>query len=404
MKERMQHICTSLILCINLIILPSSIQAALFVNEKAIEKNRQLVEEGHIELKKAVNVLLSYADELMIKGPYSVVYGKKNPAGGDPHDYCSMSPYWWPDPEKPDGLPYVRKDGQVNPERLKYDKTQSSELHNTVEILTMAYLYSGDSRYAQRAEYLIRIWFLEDSTRMNPNMNYAQFVPGRSEGRSFGIIESRVFLYVLDYASILFKNNELTHDTYKGLINWAEEFLDWLMTSPHGKKERKAKNNHGSWFDVQAMGFAILTQQDNVIRDIAGNLYRSRIKKHILHDGRQPEELKRTRSFFYSGFNLNAITRIYLLAMLNFSLSDSDNEKVLSEIQHALDYLYPYAIKPESWPFKQIGSFEDGRYMLAQTLLILDPFFPDMKYNRRAAKIPLSDVNRQILILRHGIF
>jgi hypothetical protein len=382
----------------------SALSAGFFPDESVILSNKRYAEKGNAEIKEAIDNLIRQANDKMTAGPFSVIYGKTNPAGGDPHDYCSMSPYWWPDPDKPDGLPYIRKDGLINPERLEYDKTQSADLQDAVETLTLAYVYTGDSRYAQRAADLIRIWFLDDSTRMNPNMNYAQFVPGRHEGRSYGIIESRVFLTVLNCAQVLSVKNELSSEVYEELMVWTADFLHWLMTSDHGKKERKAVNNHGSWFDVQAMGFAMLTQQNDIINDVAKTLYRSRIKKHILPDGRQPEELQRTRAFFYSGFNLNAITRIYCMAMSNQALSVSESDKIFAGIQRALNYLYPYAIAPESWPYDQIRSFDNGRFMLADVLLMLNSSFPDSAYAEKAARIPLADADRQILILRYGFF
>ncbi len=378
-------------------------EPSLFISLQHIGENRLKVENGDAILKSAVQRLLNKAEIMLSAGPYSVVYGKANPAGGDPHDYCSMSPYWWPDPEKTDGLPYIRKDGQVNPERMLYDKTQSADLHEAVETLTLAYLYSNDSRFAQRAGYLIRVWFLEDSTRMNPNMTYAQFIPGRSEGRNFGIIESRNFLYVLDYASILHFKGELSQKTYDELMQWAGEFLDWLMTSDHGMKERKTTNNHGTWFDVQAMGFASLANRVDVMTDIAGFFCRTRVKKHILKDGRQPEELERTRAFSYSVFNLRAMTQFYQLVLGTDILPDKDRVKILEGIIRAVDYLYPFALNPASWPYEQLRGFDGGRAGLVEILLVLNRYHPDGDYLKKARRIPLTEQDRDYLILRYGM-
>lgn len=378
-------------------------EPSLFISLQHIEENRLRVQKEDAILKPAVQRLLNKGEIMLSAGPYSVVYGKANPSGGDPHDYCSMSPYWWPDPDKPDGLPYIRKDGQVNPERNLYDKPQSADFHEAVETLTLAYLYSNDSRFAQRAVYLIRVWFLEDSTRMNPNMTYAQFIPGRSKGRNFGIIESRNFLYVLDYASILYFKGELTQKTYDELMQWAGDFLDWLMNSDHGIKERKTSNNHGTWFDVQAMGFACLAKRVDVMQEIAGSFYSTRVKKHILKDGRQPEELERTRAFSYSVFNLRAMTQFYQLAVGADILSDKERLKILEGINRALDYLYPFALNPGSWPYEQLQGFDGGRAGLVEVLLVLNRYHPNKKYLEKARRIPLPEQSRDYLILRYGM-
>ncbi|MDD5582507.1 MAG: alginate lyase family protein [Candidatus Marinimicrobia bacterium] len=378
--------------------------SSLFISHEVIEKNQLKAETNNDTIQLAIQQLIRKAKRELTLGPYSVVYSKVNPLNVDPHNYSSVSTYWWPDPEKPEGLPYIRKDGVVNPERDFYDKKQSVDFHKGIETLTLAYLYSDDSIYAQRAFYLIRVWFIEDSTRMNPNMKYAQFVPGRSEGRSFGIIESRNFLYVLDYASILHQKGELSTETYQDLMHWAETFLDWLLTSDHGKKEKEAINNHGTWFDVQAMGFAILTNRKDVINEIAGSFYKRRVKNHILRDGQQPEELKRTKAFFYSTFNLLAITQFYQLALHANALPDKNRDSILKSIHQAIDFLYPYALNPEKWPYEQIQGFEGGQACLAEVLLVLGNLYPQENYIHRAKKIPLPLEIRNDLIIKYGIF
>jgi hypothetical protein len=403
LKCSIQCLITALILFYSQALGTPTAEPSLFINLQHIEENRLTVERNHDILKPAVQKLLKKAEIMLSAGPYSVVYGKANPAGGDPHDYCSMSPYWWPDPDKPDGLPYIRKDGQVNPERNLYDKPQSADFHEAVETLTLAYLYSNDSRFAQRAVYLIRVWFLEDSTHMNPNMTYAQFIPGRSKGRNFGIIESRNFLYVLDYASILYFKGELSSKTYDELMQWGGDFLDWLMNSDHGIKERKTSNNHGTWFDVQAMGFACLAKRVDVMQEIAGSFYKTRIKKHVLKDGRQPEELERTRSFSYSVFNLRAMTQFYQLAYGADILPDKERVKMLEGINRAVDYLFPYSLNPESWPYEQLRGFDGGRAGLVEVLLVLNRYHPDGDYLEKARRIPLTEQDRDSLILRYGM-
>lgn len=48
-------------------------------------------------------------------------------ASGNKHDYYSFPPYWWPNPDTQDGLPYIRKDGQTNPD-ANSDATDKNRL------------------------------------------------------------------------------------------------------------------------------------------------------------------------------------------------------------------------------------------------------------------------------------
>ena len=119
----------------------------------------------------ARKALFARADAALAGPDYSVVDKLKLPPSGDKHDYMSIGPYWWPDPSKPDGEPYVRRDGKVNPERdtNAFDTTALESMSASVEALTLAYYFSDDPRYAQRAAQLLRVWFLDPATRMNPN-------------------------------------------------------------------------------------------------------------------------------------------------------------------------------------------------------------------------------------------
>lgn len=378
--------------------------ATMFVDLEVIELNKEKAQNGNEVMQDAIDRLNAKALQMMSAGPFSVVYSEKNSPYGSLHDYCSMSPYWWPDPEKQDGLPYIRKDGEVNPERNEYDKAQSSGLGEAVEILTTAYLYTGNEKYAKRAAELLKIWFIEEETRMNPNMNFAQFVPGRNKGRNYGIIESRVFMYSMDYAAALFNSAQLDKKSYDKLLEWSKTFLNWLLISDHGKKERNTNNNHGSWYDMQTLGFAIMVGNEEAQYNLVSEYIEKRIKGNILKDGRQPEELERTRSFFYSAFNLNAITKFYSMAEKNKLLTKKQSKTIKKGILRGANYLYAAALDPEKWEYQQIRSFDGGRMQLAQIYFELDKLFPEQGFWEKAMLIPQEDDNRIALMLKYNLF
>lgn len=153
----------------------------------------------------AYRKLISEADQELLRKAYSVT-GKEGLApSGDKHDYVSLSRYWWPNPDTPDRLPYVYKDGRSNPELNHYDRNTLGNMCAAVNTLSLAFFYSEEEKYAQKAVEILRAWFLDKDTRMNPHLEYAQFIPGKndSKGRPEGLIDSYSFVDMLNSIQLL---------------------------------------------------------------------------------------------------------------------------------------------------------------------------------------------------------
>lgn len=310
------------------------------------------------ELQAAVDRLMRQADKALENESYSVTYNAHVPPSGDKHDYASFGAYWWPDPSKEDGLPFIRRDGETNHEQKKLgDKGHFGDFTKDVETLSLAYYYLEDERYAKHAIHLIDDWFLNPETCMNPHLRYAQAVLGRNEGKNSGIIDTRDFMYVLESLELLKKSPSYSQEFENGLKQWFTEFLIWLQTSELGKKECQAKNNHGSWYHVQALRIALFLGQTELARELLENVRDELIPSQIASDGTQPEELARTNSFHYSIFNLQALG---IAARMGESL-DFDlwhfRDKDGKGIQVAAEYLLPYVNGTASWPHEQISEY-----------------------------------------------
>ena len=323
-----------------------------------LHASRQRLRAGDASLAPAVDRLKRDADAAMKAGPFTVTSDKRVPPSGDKHDYMSQAPYWWPDESKPDGLPYVQRDGRRNPEVYKLsDAGHLKRMAVAVETLALAYYFSGDEAFAARAALLLRTWFLDDATRMNPHLQFAQGIPGINTGRGIGIIETVYLIYVVDAVGLLHGSANWSESDEAGMRKWFAEYLRWMRESKYGKDEAAAKNNHGTYYDVQAACFALFTGQSDVARRIIEEIPGRRIAMQVEPDGRQPHELKRTKAWSYSCMNARGFM---LLARLGEHVKVDLWHHVTpngASILKTITFLAPYATGERPWPHEQINGF-----------------------------------------------
>lgn len=306
----------------------------------------------------AYSKLIADADKALSEGVYSVTFKKMVPPSGSKNDYMSMGPYWWPDPEKPDGLPYIRRDGEVNPERDELDSPQLSRMINAVKTLSLAWYFSDNKAYADKAAELIRVWFLNPKTLMNPHLNYGQSIPGRTDGRFIGIIDGRSFAVLVDAITLLETSGSLSDDEEEKLRAWFEMYYVWLTESEFGKEEEDYINNHSVAFDVQAGSIAYFLGKEDYVKKKAAEVPERRIGHMIESDGSQPHELIRTRAYSYSVSNLSNFFDIGIVGRkVGVDIFSVENSKGGS-LKKALDYLIGYLGRESDWPYEQISSWE----------------------------------------------
>ncbi|QRP50811.1 alginate lyase family protein [Amycolatopsis sp. FDAARGOS 1241] len=282
-----------------------------------LTKNRVGLLLGDATLRTSLGDLLDQADAALAKGPWTVVDKDRVPPSGDKHDYLSLAPYWWPSQpataDNPQGCPYVQRDGVLNPETTAVpDKAERLTAFSSIYQLSLAWFYTRKPEYAQRAARDLRTWFLDTATKMNPNLNFAQGIPCKNDGRGIGIIEfAYTFTQVLDAAQILSTGAPgWSKSDAKGMQGWSADFLAWLRTSQNGKDEAAETNNHGSFYDMLTAGIALYTGDKALAKQIVLTAEKTRLDHQIAADGSQPEESTRTRSFHYHTFNLVALTRL----------------------------------------------------------------------------------------------
>jgi hypothetical protein len=320
-----------------------------------------------LQVPSADPALIRDAEAALRFAPVSVMDKATTPPSGDKHDYMSQAPYWWPDPTKPDGLPYIQRDGDRNPEINRIsDHDHLGRLIGIVSTLARAYSVTRSERYAAHAARLVRVWFLDDATRMNPHLQFGQGIPGITDGRGIGIIETRDLPRLVAAVGLLSDSPAWTRADEAGLQSWMRAYLTWLIESPHGRAESKNGNNHETWYDVQVAALALYTAQPDLCRRTIEGA-KGRIARQIEPDGRQPRELARTRSWDYSIFNLTAFFELASMGdrvgvdLWNYRTGDGRS------LRGALEFLLPYANAERKWAGRQITTFRERALHPLQT-------------------------------------
>lgn len=345
-------------------------------------------------LKPAFDKLVADATAALAVAPESVTYKKLLPPSGNKADYMSLAPYWWPDPSKPDGLPYLQKDGQFNPSAKNgdTDSVRMQQMCMSAQTLSLAYFFTGETKYAQKAAEVIRTWFLDPKTRMNPNLNFGQAVMGRVNGRGIGLIDARNFWMAIDAALLVAPSGALTQAEMGQLRAWFKDFGLWMANSEIGQEEFIQHNNHGTFYDMQLAQYAIFAGDIELAKRTVTRAKELRIRAQIALDGKQHAELERTTPFHYVAFNLDAMQNIARYGEQVNNDVWKFNEKTRG-LRKGIDFMAQYAAKPESWPFKELREMESE--LALPVLLKAERAYGGGNYAKIAAQLPERKLEAQ---------
>jgi hypothetical protein len=297
---------------------------------------------GRARVLKAANAYLK-------EQPVTITASHSPRSAGGQRDFFSEGDYWWPDPKNPDG-PYIQRDGMTNPDNFVAHRQATMRLSIQGPALCAAWKITKERRYADHAARHLRAWFLDDTTRMNPNLQYAQAIHGRTTGRGTGIIDTIHLVEVVRGASVIEESGALSAAERSGIKQWFGDYLTWLTTSKNGREERDAKNNHGTCWVMQAAEFARYsgnTEATNYCRD----RFKTALLGQMAVDGSFPQELRRTKPYSYSLFNLETMsTACQTLSspaenLWQFELPDGRGMK------KAAAFMYPYIADKSKWPY-----------------------------------------------------
>jgi hypothetical protein len=289
--------------------------------------------------------VLKAANRYLSDEPVTVTAAGSPRSAGGKHDFFSEGDYWWPDPKNPDG-PYIQRDGMSNPDNFVEHRKAMIRLSLIVPALAAAYKLTKDKKYSAHAARHLRAWFIDDATRMNPNLQYAQAIKGRFTGRGTGIIDTLHFVEVARAAWQL----DLAPADLAGVKKWFSEYTQWMTTHPYGIAERDAKNNHGTCWCTQVAAFAQLTSDADQTAYCRNRYKTVLIPNQEAPDGSFPEELRRTKPYGYSLFNLDA------MAILVQTLTTKEDNLWTWQLPDgrgmakAVAWMYPFIADKKKWP------------------------------------------------------
>lgn len=356
--------------------------------ERLAEAKRRLA-AGDRDLQPALGALVSRARAALAAPMLSVTQKQITPPSGDMHDYMSLAPYWWPNPATRDGLPYVRRDGEFNPQsRTDHDGLRLQRTIMLSKTLAYAWYFSGDPAFAEGAARRLRVFFIDPATRMHPNLTYGQAVLGVTEGRGAGMIDTRVLPDLVDTLRVLEDTPAWTAADREAMEAWCRSFLAWMFDSPQGRDEGAATNNHGVFYDAQVAALALYVGDTARARAALDSRARARIADQIRRDGSQPLELERTRPLHYSVFTLDAFTMLAEMARhVNVDLWHAESTTGAS-IAGALRFVAPYVASPGTFPRKDVTPFNPDVSLLPLRRAVAA--IPDDTFIRALAALPTA--------------
>ena len=294
------------------------------------------------------------------------VTDKKTSISGNPHEFESLSIYWWPDPKNPDG-PYIARDGEYNPEYKQYDYPRLERLVDNLRSCGKAFYVTGNIAFYDFFCQQLDRWFIDKQTRMLPDFEYCQFVPGRNgnRGNPQGMIDSYYFNDVLESIRLVHSKKSIGRKRMKALKNWFGSFAEWMQTSSYGQTAANFKNSQAVAYDVTLYDMYLFAGNQSARRQIRQSFYEKRVATQIESDGRLPQELLRTKAFYYSISCIRHFVDFLTITIADGAMLDSLTRMKISS---SIDFLTPYVGHQELFPYSEIGDWKGHEALFKTTL------------------------------------
>jgi hypothetical protein len=309
---------------------------------------------NNIKYDEIVKVLqeqiLIKAGQSLKLAPITVTASHSNRSAGGLHDFYSEGDYWWPDSNNLSG-PYIQRDGMTNPGNFTEHRKAMIRFSQIIGSLASAYKITRQDRYVQQAMVHLNAWFVNEATLMNPHLLYAQAIKGKVTGRGIGIIDMIQMMEVAQGVFVMQESKAFNKSSLIRIKKWFSDYLSWVTTHPYGIEERDAKNNHGTCWVMQVAVFSKLVNDQTLI-DYCTDRYEKLLLPYQMDiNGGFPLELKRTKPYGYSLFNLDAMAVLCHTIttkknpVWNFTLPDNRS------LTKGIDFLFPFVKNKSTWTY-----------------------------------------------------
>jgi hypothetical protein len=305
------------------------------------------------------NKIIQQADATLFEKPITVTAYSSERSKGGKHDFFSEGDYWWPDTLHPNG-PYIQRDGLTNPQNFTAHRLAMIRFSKVVGSLTSAYILTKNTKYSNAAVGHLKAWFIDTATLMNPSLLYGQAITRKVSGRGIGIIDMIQMVEVAQSVSVLEKSGLINNKDISEIKNWFTQYLKWVTTHSYGIEEREAKNNHGTCWVMQVSVFAKLVGDTSLLSYCNNRFKTVLLPSQMAPNGSFPLEIKRTKPYGYSLFNLDAmVTLASVLSTQKEILFDFIGTGNVS-IRKGIEFMFPFIVNKASWPYaKDVMYFDE---------------------------------------------
>ena len=340
--------------------------------------------------------VLKNAELYLNAEPITVTSSFCKRSGGTLHDFYSEGDYWWPDLQNPDG-PYIRKDGMTNPDNFTAHREALMRFSQISGALGSAYILTKDQIYANKLAIHLQAWFINENTKMNPNLLYAQAVKGIATGRGIGIIDTIHLIEVAKAIQAIEDSKSLSKADLTAIKLWFSTYLNWLTTHEYGIAERDNGNNHSVCWTMQVAAFAELTN-DKPTMDFCRNFYKNTLlPNQMAKDGSFPLELKRTKPYGYSLFNLDAMASIcQILSTKDDNLFTYTTKDGLN-MNLGLQFMAPFIADKSLWPYQKDVMYWEEWPVRQSSLLFGGIALNNKKYTDLWKSLPADFTNPEVI-------
>jgi hypothetical protein len=346
--------------------------------------------------------ILKLADQALTLKPPAITDQVATNSAGGLHDFFSQADYEWPNPNTTNGLPYINRDGESNLNVFSYHRMAMRDMKDAVAALAAAYALTGDDKYVRKSTELLKVFFLDMKTRMNPNLNFAQAVLGKQTGNAYGVIDTLHLAELPMAVRFLEQSTAFPPEVDQGLKKWFVDYSEWITTSTNGVKEMNNANNHSIACYLQLASFAKFTGDERLLESCRERFKKVLFPNQMTNNGSFPRELARTKPYGYSIFQVDNLATLCVL----LSTTNDDFWKIRlpdgRTPRNAVDFIYPYladknqwladghrkdAMHWENWPARQpclifaYAEFGDEKYFDLWKKLNADPTDVEVRRN-----------------------